>query len=111
MPELRLLLHSSADRLASALDELPETAWDHEVVTIQGRTVPAREILWMRTREVAVHAVDLDAGAHFSDLPDDLNTALVTDVVHKRCTSGEAAELASWLTGRTAEAPRLGPWL
>lgn len=110
-PELRRLLHDSTERLAAALDGLPQAAWNREVVTAQGRTVPAREVVWMRTREVAIHAVDLDTGTRFSDLPDDLNTALVADVAQKRCASGDAAALASWLTGRTAEAPHLGPWL
>ena len=33
-----------------------------EVVTAQGRTVPATEIPWLRAREVYVHVVDL--GVH-----------------------------------------------
>ena len=40
-----------------------------------------------------MHAVDLDAGVTFADLPGDLNTALVTDVVARRCAVGEAAPL------------------
>jgi maleylpyruvate isomerase len=39
--ELRSLVHASADDLAAALDALPADAWTHEVVTAQGRTVPA----------------------------------------------------------------------
>lgn len=109
---IRDLVHASARELGAAVDALPGPAWSREVVTAQGRTVPAREVLWMRTREVAVHAVDLDAGTGFGDLPDALNAALVTDVARKRSTvGGEAATLAAWLTGRSAEAPRLGPWL
>lgn len=111
-PRLRELVHASVGELAAAVDGLPGQAWDTEVVTAQGRTVPAREVLWMRTREVAVHAVDLEAGTGFGDLPDGLNAALVADAARKRSTAGgEAAKLAAWLTGRTAEAPRLGPWL
>jgi maleylpyruvate isomerase len=34
----------------------------------------------MRCREVWVHAVDLDAGIAFADLPDDVLAALVDDV-------------------------------
>jgi maleylpyruvate isomerase len=106
---LRRLVRESAAALSADLDAL--TNWDAEVVTAQGRTVPATEIPWMRTREVAVHAIDLGTGLSFRDLPDALNTALVADVVAKRSANGEAAELAAWLTGRTAEAPTLGPWL
>lgn len=109
--KLRALVRESADALAADCDTLPDQCWRREVVTAQGRTVPATEIRWMRTREVAVHAIDLDTGAGFADLPDDLNTALVKDAVTKRCGSGEAAELAEWLTGRSATAPGLGPWL
>jgi maleylpyruvate isomerase len=109
--QLRRLVHASADALDADLEALPEEAWQHQVVTAQGRTVPATEIPWMRTREVAVHAVDLNAGVSFADLPDDLNAALVADVVKKRSASGEAAALAEWLTGRTTGAPVLGPWL
>lgn len=42
--------------------DLPDANWTHEVRTAQGRTVPASETVWMRTREVWVHAVDLDNG-------------------------------------------------
>lgn len=110
-PELRRMVRASARQLGTAMDELPRAAWDNEVVTAQGRTVPAREVIWMRTREVAVHAVDLDNGTHFADLPADLNTTLVTDVAKKRSAAGEGAGLAAWLTGRAEQAPSLGPWL
>jgi len=109
--ELRQLVQQSAEALSSDVDTMPAEAWDEEVVTAQGRTVPAREVLWMRTREVTVHAVDLDVDVTFRDLPDELNAALVADVVRKRCNSGEAADLAAWLTGRADQAPDLGPWL
>jgi maleylpyruvate isomerase len=109
--ELRRLVHASADDLATALDGLAPGAWQHEVVTAQGRTVPATEIPWMRARELAVHAVDLGAGTTFADLPGDLVTRLLTDVVTKRGVSGEGPALAAWLTGRTSQAPVLGPWL
>jgi uncharacterized protein (TIGR03083 family) len=109
--ELRRLVHASAGELAGALDGLASEAWAHQVVTAQGRTVPATEIPWMRARELAVHAVDLGAGATFADVPVDLLTRLLTDVVSKRAASTEGPALAAWLTGRTTEAPALGPWL
>jgi len=108
---LRALVRASAAELSGDLDSLPAEAWQHEVVTAQGRTVPATEIPWMRTREVAVHAVDLRAGVTFDDLPEELNAALAADVVKKRAASGEAPSLAAWLTGRAPGAPALGPWL
>ena len=42
--------------------------WATEVVTAQGRTVPATEIPWLRAREVYVHAVDLGLGVTFAEL-------------------------------------------
>jgi maleylpyruvate isomerase len=92
------------------------------VRTAQGRTVPATETPWMRAREVCVHAVDLDAGLTFADLPDDFNRALREDIRAKRglaelpATVADAppAEVTAWLAGRPhtlADAPALGPWL
>lgn len=125
---LRVFVATSAERLAADLERLDDQAWRREVVTAQGRTVPATEIPWMRTREVAVHAVDLGAGVTFDELPDDLLEALVDDVAVRRSTvgrdpalrlhstsgrtwtidgggdrvdvTGTPAALARWLTGR-----------
>lgn len=109
--DLRELVETSAHALADDMDTMPAEAWSHEVVTAQGRTVPATDIPWMRTREVAVHCLDLDVGLGFGDLPPDLITALCVDVVRKRASEDEGAALAKWLTGRTRHAPKLGPWL
>jgi maleylpyruvate isomerase len=108
---LRRMVAASAEALAADLDGLSEAAWRAEVVTAQGRGVTAYEIPWLRTREVAVHSVDLDAGATFADFPEDLVEALAVDVVRKRVRSGEGPGLAAWLTGRSPEAPALAPWL
>jgi maleylpyruvate isomerase len=109
--ELRALVHRSAGLLAADMDALPEGAWNNPVVTAQGRTVPATEIPWMRAREVCVHAVDLDTGVTFADLPGDFNAALAADAAGKHARQGHGAHLAAWLTGRTAEAPELRPWI
>lgn len=110
-PQLRQMVAESAEELAKDLDTLPAVALDAEVVTAQGRRIPASEIPWLRTREVAVHAIDLRAGTGFADLPDLLTEALLVDVVRRRAARGEGAALASWLTGRSDESPELGPWL
>ncbi|WP_021593740.1 maleylpyruvate isomerase family mycothiol-dependent enzyme [Actinomadura welshii] len=109
--DLRALVHGSARRLAEDVDGLPEEAWHRSVVTAQGRTVPATEIPWMRAREMAVHAVDLQHGVSFADLPEAFNTHLASEAAARHAASGQAADLAAWLTGRTREAPSLGPWL
>ncbi len=74
----------SAARLDAAMDDLTEPQWEAEVVTAQGRTVPASETPWMRAREVMVHAVDLGAGVAFDDLPTDFLAALCDDIAGKR---------------------------
>ncbi len=108
---LRHFVRTSAGQLAADLDALDDRAWQAKVTTAQGRVVPATEIPWMRTREVAVHAVDLAAGADFARMPADLIAALLVDVVRRRASQGEGPGLAAWLTGRTTDAPDLGPWL
>ena len=108
---LRQLVVQSADALAGDLDALDAQAWHAEVITAQGRKVPATEIPWMRSREVAVHAVDLDAGVTFDDLAPDLIEALLVDVVTRRASVGEGPALAAWLTGRAGTPPQLGRWL
>jgi len=128
-PELRELVHTEQARLRAALDRLDAAGWNATVVTGQGREVPAREIPWLRTREVWVHAVDLRDGADFPHFPADLLDALITDVaaVWRRRRQppalvvaptdrerewkvdmpgtpvrvlGRADDLARWLTGR-----------
>jgi maleylpyruvate isomerase len=102
-------------------------------VNAQGRPIPARVVPWMRVKEVVVHAVDLDAGTTFADLPDDVCGALVGDVAELRSARGDGpalrlsapdgqawtvagagapvevradpCALAAWLTGRAVESP------
>jgi maleylpyruvate isomerase len=125
--ELVAWFGSSAAALERAMDALTEHQWSARVVTAQGRDVPASETPWMRARELFVHAVDLDLGVTFDDLPDDFLKALVFDVLAKRGTesdvTGPLAGRAAYLTGRadgvTAQvlrpdggaAPELPPWL
>lgn len=116
--ELDAWLRRSADHLATSMDALTEAQWATRVVTAQGRTVSATETPWMRAREVCVHAVDLDRGVSFHDLPEDFLTALIEDIRTKRgevpSVDGPLAEQAAWLAGRPhtlAHAPDLGPWL
>jgi maleylpyruvate isomerase len=68
--------------------DLPAEAWHHKVKTIQGRLVPAEETVWMRTREVWVHAVDLDNGATFNDIPAPVLARLLKDITGAWHTRG-----------------------
>ncbi|WP_062213610.1 maleylpyruvate isomerase family mycothiol-dependent enzyme [Streptomyces sp. NBRC 109706] len=127
---LRSLFAHSGVHLDVEWRDLPEAAWDAPVVTAQGRTVPARETAWMRTREVWVHAVDLGVGARFAELPPALLDRLADDVLaawRRRgeappptllptdrdtrpevgagagpAVSGRMSDLVRWLTGRGA---------
>lgn len=77
---LRNLFDHSAVHLSVEWRDLPDTAWKHQVRTIQGRQVPAYETIWMRSREVWVHAVDLDNGATFDQIPTNILERLLTDI-------------------------------
>lgn len=63
--------------------DCPESAWDASVLTAQGRTVPMSETLWMRTREVWIHAIDLKVTAGFGDIPRIVLKTLVPEIVGK----------------------------
>ncbi|MFG6198745.1 maleylpyruvate isomerase family mycothiol-dependent enzyme [Nonomuraea sp. JJY05] len=138
---LESLAGETAEELRKALVELSGDQWEARVRTAQGRLVPASEVVWMRTREVWVHGVDL--GGRFEDLPGELVDALLTDVTAlwarrgrepaavlrptDRTTAwpsgagglpevrGTAAELAAWVTGRgpapDPAAPAIDRWL
>ncbi|MET7327625.1 maleylpyruvate isomerase family mycothiol-dependent enzyme [Nonomuraea sp. NPDC005650] len=124
---LESLARETSEELRKALGELSGARWDALVRTAQGRLVPASEVVWLRTREVWVHGVDL--GGRFEDLPGELVDALIADVTTLWARRGQepapvlrptdrspvggrpevdglpevrgtAAELAAWITGR-----------
>ena len=128
--EIRADLVASSDRLAAAVRGMPEEAWSARV-DFRGRRILASDVLWLRAREVWIHAIDLDAGASFSrPAPadaaraahrrrrDDGRTPGVPAAAartHRRAADvggggagtaalvvrGPAAELAAWLLGRS----------
>ena len=77
---LRHLFDHSAIHLSVEWRDLPAEAWHHKIKTAQGRTVPAEETVWMRTREVWIHAIDLDNGATFADIPEPVLERLLNDI-------------------------------
>jgi len=120
----------SSDRLAQVVKAMPERAWSARVTNRQGIKIPATDIPWTRAREMWIHAVDLDAGATFADLPGPMLAELISDVVQTLgmrpdCPAlrliatdhgltwtlgedrnpdeirGSAAGLAGWLVGRS----------
>jgi maleylpyruvate isomerase len=96
---LRHLFDHSAVHLNVEWRDLPADAWNNKVKTAQGRVVPAEETVWMRTREVWMHAVDLDNGATFADIPEPVLTRLLHDITGAWKTRGTDAGLLVRVTG------------
>jgi maleylpyruvate isomerase len=90
---LRNFFAHATSRLAEKWRQLPDAAWGAQVRTAQGRTVPAEETLWMRTREVWIHAVDLANGGRFGDFPDVVLDSLLIDIVSAARVKGHGAGL------------------
>jgi maleylpyruvate isomerase len=97
---LRNLFDHSAVHLNVEWRDLPEDAWHQKVRTIQGREVPATETVWMRTREVWMHAVDLDNGASFADIPPPVLERLMADITGAWKTRGTDEGLVVKVTDR-----------
>lgn len=96
---LRHLFDHSAVHLSVEWRDLPDASWTHEVRTAQGRTVPAAETVWMRTREVWMHAVDLDNGATFADIPVPVLERVLTDITSAWHTRGTDTGLLVKVSG------------
>ena len=103
--ELRAWVSSSAQALTADLDALPEGAWDAKIVTAQGLTRAASEIPWMRDRELYIHAIDLEMGIGWADLPSGFLSALLDEVTSRRSSTGggPALAVAATDTGHTWE--------
>jgi maleylpyruvate isomerase len=108
--QLRSWIQSSAAGLAADLDAMPDPAWDAKVITAQGLTRSASEIPWMRVREIYIHAVDLNAGTSFADLPAEFLEPLLDDVTTRRSSvgGGPALRIAASDTGHTWEVAGTG---
>jgi maleylpyruvate isomerase len=129
---LRSDAHAASDRLRDALDDMPDGAWDAPIRTASGRAVTAAAVPWMRVRECWIHAIDLDAGATWDELPDQLVVDLIDEVASglaartdcpamvidagarswrvggdgdAATVSGRAPELLAWLIGRAPGPP------
>ncbi|MGI8753496.1 MAG: maleylpyruvate isomerase family mycothiol-dependent enzyme [Acidimicrobiales bacterium] len=111
--ELRSDARITADGLDDAFSRLDGGGWEAQVRSAQGRAIPASEIPWMRVREVWVHAVDLNVGVTWTDLPTDLIDALADDVL-ETLGAGDACpsavldpsdRVATWRLGPASEPP------
>ncbi|MCV7177045.1 maleylpyruvate isomerase family mycothiol-dependent enzyme [Mycolicibacterium sphagni] len=80
---LRKLFADSVIQLDARWNSLPTAAWNAPVRTVQGRVVPAAATIWLRAREVWIHATDLNFGAGFDAIPDIVLDGLLTDMLAK----------------------------
>ncbi|HZX03667.1 maleylpyruvate isomerase family mycothiol-dependent enzyme, partial [Kribbella sp.] len=78
--ELRTWFTEASAALSAAMAELTDVQWQARVLSSRGVPIPATQIPWMRSCEVLIHAVDLDTGVTFADLPDDFLTRLCEDI-------------------------------
>ena len=79
--KLRALHRESAEALDAAWRGLSDEAWQAQVRMQSGPPFPAITTIWMRTREVWLHAVDLDSGASIDDFPANLVDHLLANVL------------------------------
>ncbi|MFV0464403.1 MAG: maleylpyruvate isomerase N-terminal domain-containing protein [Nostocoides sp.] len=104
--ELVSWLHTASTSLAAEFAEMTPAARHQIVRTAQGRNVPASETAWMRAREVLIHAVDLDCGVSFADLPEAFLVQLRDEILSKRADEevpaleGDVPQVVAYLSGR-----------
>ena len=91
--EIRADVLASSDRLAAVVRDTPAQAWSATVQSPKGEPIPAADILWWRAREVWIHAVDLDTGATFSDLPRPMLHELLTDATQSMAARADFPRL------------------
>jgi maleylpyruvate isomerase len=75
------LSSQEAALLEEAWTDLPEDRWAYEVRNAQGRMIPISETIWMRARELWLHAIDLNNGATVQDIPRPAAARIVQDVL------------------------------
>jgi maleylpyruvate isomerase len=118
--QLRAAVLAATERLVAAVRAMREPEWAAEIRTNRGRTVTAADVPWMRCCEVWVHAVDLDAGVTFGDVPEDVQAALVDEVFRVWDRREQAPDVVlfagdrEWGTGSLAVAgplPAVTAWV
>lgn len=80
---LRNLFDHTVARLDEKWRKATDPVFSAQVRSAQGRDIAASETIWMRAREVWVHAVDMDAGARFGDAPTEVLDGLLGDITAK----------------------------
>lgn len=72
--------HASSGEFSAAIRSLSPEQLDFIVLSARGREIPVSEAVWIRIREIWIHAVDLGVGIEFSRFPTSLLDALMEDV-------------------------------
>ncbi|WP_235916671.1 maleylpyruvate isomerase family mycothiol-dependent enzyme [Antrihabitans cavernicola] len=98
--ELRNLFNQSAARLDEQWRQLSHEGWRAEVRNAKGAAIPAADTVWMRAREVWIHAIDLGTGATFDEFPESVLEALLADVVDSWRNNDLGADLIIEVDGR-----------
>ncbi|MFO7691270.1 MAG: maleylpyruvate isomerase family mycothiol-dependent enzyme [Cryobacterium sp.] len=86
---LRALGDASSADLDEAWRDLPADAWAYPVRTMQGATVAVSQTVWMRTRELFLHTVDLAAGPTVQDIPAAVLQRLLGDITNTWAARGD----------------------
>ena len=79
--ELAADVRASGDAFEARVRALPVEAWEVPVRTRTGEVCTAGRVVFIRLRELEVHHVDLDAGYRFADIPVEVATAVIDDIL------------------------------
>ncbi|MBG6084503.1 maleylpyruvate isomerase family mycothiol-dependent enzyme [Zhihengliuella flava] len=77
---LHFLNEDAQRQLEEHWQRLDDAAWNASVRTRHGAEITARTTLWMRARELWLHAVDLNNGTGAGDLPEPVLERLLANV-------------------------------
>ncbi|TFD18122.1 maleylpyruvate isomerase family mycothiol-dependent enzyme [Cryobacterium sp. TMT1-21] len=89
--ELCVSFSESAGLLERAWRDLPKDRQMYPVRNGQGAMILVSDTVWMRTRELWVHAVDLNEGGSFRDVPAAVLNRLLGDIQRTWAGRGEDA--------------------
>lgn len=106
---------SSSRELSQGVTSLSEEKLDYRVKSARGRDIPVSEAVWIRVREVWIHAVDLGVGIEFARFPKELQEALMDDVVLSFAVRSDPPQLEliandvskTWRTTESANAAKV----
>ncbi|PJK19187.1 maleylpyruvate isomerase family mycothiol-dependent enzyme [Mycolicibacterium goodii] len=78
---LREHAEHSAGLLDAAWRSLPDERWTYQVKNAQSLSIAISDSVWLRARELWLHAIDLDLGGTASDIPPTVSRRILQDVL------------------------------